>query len=248
MSERRDAHSPHHLLPYYDWDALPETERTILESHALECDACFAELERGAVAVRVLRDHREEALRALGAPSEKQTRFLSWKKPWVLVPAAAGLLIVAWLFFASRPDYRDLASFPLEPESISIVRGSGANDGVSELIQVGLARLDLAQYADAERAFASAVARDPRSPRAAYLLGVTQARTGHVESAILSLDKAIELASPELRPHAEWALANAYLAGGYLQKAKDTLTVLATGTGEVADEARALLTQLPQGP
>ena len=247
MSERLDSHASHHLLPYYDWDAISESERAILESHALECDACFAELERGAVATRVLRDHREEALRALGAPSEKQTRFLSWKKPWVLVPAAAGLLIVG-LFLAPRPDYRGLASFPLEPESINIVRGPTTNDAVTELIQVGLARLDLEQYSAAEEAFASALARDPGSARVAYLLGVTQARAGRSESAILSLDKAVELASPELRSHAEWVLANAHLAAGHLQPAKNILNVLATGTGDVADKARALLSQLPPGP
>jgi tetratricopeptide (TPR) repeat protein len=245
MSERRGAHPP--LLPYYDWDALPETERAILESHALECDACFAELERGAMAAHVLRDHREEALRALGAPSEKQPRILFWKKPWVLVPAAAGLLIVG-LFFASRPDYQDLASFPLEPESSNIVRGPSTNDAVNELIQVGLARLDLEQYAEAEQAFASAVARDPRSARATYLLGITRAREGRMEAAIPSLDAAVELASPELRSHAQWALANAHLAAGHLQPAKDILNVLTTGTGDVAEKARALLSKLPPGP
>jgi hypothetical protein len=53
------------LLGRYEFDTLGVQERHAVEAHVLECDVCFAELERGAGAVASMREHATELTRAL---------------------------------------------------------------------------------------------------------------------------------------------------------------------------------------
>lgn len=61
MSDRSDSVCAHpdvgRLLVRYEFGAVSTQEKALFERHLFECDACFAELERGSLLTRVLHEH-----------------------------------------------------------------------------------------------------------------------------------------------------------------------------------------------
>jgi tetratricopeptide (TPR) repeat protein len=251
------------LLGRYEFGAVDQDERFRFEKHVLECDACFAELARGAPVAAHMRAHAGELLAALNpaAPSaaprksrmpaalERAARTFAIPalllRPRLLAPAFAVVMLgVLGVWFARGPDPAGLASFGREPVAPDLVRGPGSDDAVHELMQTGAAHFDLGQYAEAERRFRAALERRPASAPAAYLAGLSRALMGDPRGAVGDLERAARLADPDLAPRANWALANAYLAAGRLDDARAMLRDLSAGGGPLAGRARALLQRL----
>ncbi len=261
MKEEKSAHAVHSpLLTRYEFGALSPEERRAFEAHVLECDACFAELERGSVAAAALAASapalREalrsgEAIGARGAPTVRaRLRGLLERLPRarLLAPALAALVATAvvTIRLAGAPGFTRLASFPTEELASDVVRGPGVTDAVRELMAAGAAYFDLARYGEAATRFRAALERDPGSAEAAYLLGLCGVFDGRLREAIPSLESAVRLAGGELRPKAEWVLANAYLKAGRLDDARAALASLGAGEGEYAARARDLIARLPR--
>ena len=236
-------------LAAYQLGALPLEERRAFEAHALECDVCFEELERGATVAAALREDRERWREALGenAARARQPRGAwGWLlRPWVLAPAAAAaVLLLTMTRQPAGPDaLRHLATFPL-PSASSVVRGPSAPDAASELIDAGLSHLDLEQYDEAEQHFRAVLQRDPQQLMATYLLGLTLARRGNADAALPLLETAAGRATGSLRTEIAWTLANAHLALGHVDEARGILQGLASTADPRAAEARDLLRKL----
>jgi len=241
------------LLLIGELGILSKEERLALEAHAMECDACFEAMGRGAAAAAVMRAQSERFLSILQdeASTEQSSArssgfFSRWfariLRPRHAVPAfAAALLFAVILWPRNSSDLRDLATFP-RPEFPSLgVRGPASPEIRRELLDTGLGYFDLGKYEAAERSFRAMLEKDPEDPEAAYLLGLTLAWRGQPEAARLPLERARQLATDELRPHAEWALANAYLGAGELALAKKILEEIESKNGEYAERARQLL-------
>jgi tetratricopeptide (TPR) repeat protein len=249
-----------HLLARYEFGALSDEERKAFEAHVLECDSCFAELERGSIAVAALRDRALEwraalrgepagARRAAPSVGERLRALLGrLPSPRLLVPALAVLLaaVVVTVRLAGPPGFTRLATFPTEDVASGVVRGPAADDAVRELMDAGAGYFDLGRYDEAAVRFRAALARDPQAADAAYLLGLCDALSGRVREAIPTLENAARLAGGDLRPKATWVLANAYLKAGRLDDARRTLESLSAGEGESAAAARDLLARLPR--
>jgi len=259
------------LLGRYEFDALSAEERSLFERHVLECDACFAELERGSLAMSVLREHAESFLGVLdethtmpaapeprrlpGRASVRERLRATLLRPWVVVPAAAvitlGIGILRW---AQPPDYARLATFPREEMRTTALRGPATGDAVRELLDSGAGYFNLGHYDEAVRHFRAARERDPALFEAAYALGLALALAGDAQGAIPHLEKAVELAEVELaqaqptagdrRDRARWTLANAYLKSGDVGSARRELGHLEPAAGELAARARALSREL----
>jgi len=240
------------LLLIGELGVLSKEERLALEAHAIECDACFEAMGRGAAAAAVMRAQSERFLSILQdeesteQASRSTDRFSRWfariLRPRFAVPTfAAALLLAVILWPRGSSDLRDLATFP-RPESSSLaLRGPASRDTRRELLDMGLGNFDLGKYEAAERSFRTMLEKDPDDPEAAYLLGLTLAWRGQPEAAQLPLERARQLATDELRPHAEWALANAYLGAGQHAQAKKLLEEIETKRGEYALRAGQLL-------
>lgn len=257
--DRSDHEAMVRLLPRYEFGSLSDDERRAFETHVLECDLCFGELERGSVAVGVMRDHAPALARALGrepsraaeGPPSRAGRVRALVegllRPRALVPALAILLIaVIGVRVATRPDdFTRLATFPREELASAIVRGPGVGDAVRELMEAGAGYFDTGRYDEAARRFRAALERDPQLAEAAYLLGLSEALAGAVKESIPSLEDATRIARGDLRIKAQWVLANAYIKEGRLGEARSVLEALASEEGEYALKARALLAHLP---
>lgn len=245
------------LLPRYEFGALSDAERSAFERHVLECEACFEELERGFAAAGTLRDHSGVFLRVLDeAPREtagsavRAARRWSWLdrvfRPPLAIPALAvlvvGLVTATWM--ARRPGEARFATFPREAMPSEAVRAPGTDDAARELMASGAAYFDLGRYDEAARRFRAARDRDPSSAEAAYALGLSMALAGDARGAIPHLEAVRRLASGDLRDKTDWVLANAYLRAGDGASARRELSVLATGSGELAARARDLAARL----
>lgn len=241
------------LLLIGELGPLSKEERLALDAHALECDACFEAMGRGAAAAAVMHAQKERFLSILQEEAPTEQRSASWGAPvsrWFArilrprhaIPAfAAALLVAAILWPRNSSDLRDLATFP-RPEFPSFaLRGPASREIRRELLDTGLGNFDLGKYEAAERSFQTMLERDPEDSEAAYLLGLTLAWRGQPEAAQLPLERARQLATDELRPHAEWALANAYLGAGQHAQAKKLLEEIESKNGEYALRAGQLL-------
>lgn len=265
MASDRPQEAPGHqqmsaLLPAYELGVLSDEDREAFESHVLQCDACFQELERGAAVATELQANRsrfrrilEEAPAAGWRPREVKVRpsTLSWLRPQIAVPAlAAAVAIFMLITRAPGPDYRKLASFPRQvtlPDAVR--RGAGRDDAVRELMQAGAGYLDLGRFEEAERHFAAALDRDPGLADAAYFLGLSRVFRGDIDGALTPLERAVEIGTGN-QPEYTWVLANAYLRAGQITKARETLLSLSAGGGEAGEleyvaKARDLLERLP---
>ena len=241
------------LVAAYEFGMLPDEERAAFEQHVLECDACFQELERGAPVVSVLRERARDRAESLG---EQRSRVVRPQRRWAFrwparrIAALAGAVAILAVVFLPRlpsgpADYRDFATFPREGPSSTLVRGLGAAGSVAELVEVGLAHLDVGDFEQAELRFDAAVQRDSTSVEALYLLGLSRALQGESVKAVPSLEAAADLAPENLLPKVMWTLANAYVKAGMLEEARVTLRRLAAGTDEFAEKGRDLLERLP---
>ena len=246
-------------LGRYEMGGLTEEERRAVEAHALECDACFAELERGSVVSAAMRDGstrfagvlgegpasgRREGPSALGRLGELVRVGLRLR---VAVPvlAVALLLAVVSVRHGGRADrYARLASFSRDELATTIVRGPNVRDAVRELMESGAGYFDTGRYDEAARRFRAALDRDPGLAEAAYLLGLSRALADDAAGAVVPLETATRLAGPALAPRASWALSNAHLRLGRVENARTILETLRTSEGEYGSKARALLEQL----
>ncbi len=245
------------LLSAYELGALSEEERESVESHVLQCDACFEELERGAAVAAELQANRTRYRNVLAAaPASALPRrarearatgsFWSWLRPQIAVPAlAAAAAVLVLVIRAPGPDYRGLATFPREEISSFAMRGEGGDDAVRELMQAGAGYFDLGRYDEAERRFAAALDRDPELAAAAYFLGLSRVLRGDVNGALSPLERAADIGGDN-RLKYTWVLANAYLRAGRMAEARKTLRGLTAGQGEYAVAARGLLERLPE--
>jgi tetratricopeptide (TPR) repeat protein len=245
------------LLLRYELGALSNEERRSFEAHLLECDDCFAELERGSAAVAKMRERAPALRRVLHEAEEPQgvrlrdltSRLRVWLRPQIAVPVLVGLLLVAvgvreWVL---SPDPARLASFPAEEIATGTVRAGSAADPPAELVESGAGYFNLGRYDEAARFFRAALEHDPEHARAAYLLGLSLALAGESEEAIPHLEKASRLSPEQLK--AFWVLANAYLVAGRDEDARAVLEGLVRAdsvSGTYASRARELLGKLPR--
>ncbi len=239
------------LLPYYELGTLSQQERWLVENHALECDSCFAELERGSAVFAAMRERRTDLLyrpEEEAGVLERLRRSLAGLRPRFAVPAVAVMVVLAvglWMLGSEGPDPRSLATFPRERVDPGTIRGPELNDALRELMDAGAAYFDLERYDEAERYFLAALERDPELWEAAYLLGLSRALAGRIEEALPHLVRAARLAPEDTRPKMTWVLANGYLKAGRLAEAKETLAALGREEGEWAERAGDLLERLP---
>ena len=256
------------LVARYELGALEAAERAAFEQHVLECDACVAELERGARMAEALREGRSRfasllqeepaaPAAAAAAPAtvsvptprvrqrpEGRVRFF---RPRWLAPAAAALLVGAGLWQeARRSDIRRWASFPRQIAASGSVRGGAPPDAVTELLDAGASYFNLGQHAEAQRYFRAALERAPDSVPAAYGLGLVLAVSGDLQSAIPLLERAASRAEGEQREAVQWVLANASLAQGEREAALRVLALLAASQGAPAARAQDLDRRLRQ--
>ncbi len=242
------------LLALYELGRLSLEERDRFEAHAMTCDSCFAELERGSIVAATLRDRRERFLYALrsGAASDDPHRarkaFGSWLGHRALAPAlvAAAVLAAVVLVSRDRADVRSFATFPNELETTGLLRAPGSPNAVEEALEVGATRYNLGQFDEAERWFEAALARDSTSTRALYALGLCKAQRAKPDEAVGLLRDALRTASTDDRPRVTWALANAHLAAGEIPAARQVLEDLRAGGGQWSEEAGRLLQRLPR--
>jgi tetratricopeptide (TPR) repeat protein len=261
-TDRHDAMA--RLLPLYEAGSLDRESRDAFEAHAVACDACFEELERGAAVSATLHAHRARfadllASGVAGAPRGGAAmprvagrRFEWLRRPRVTLACAAILVAVLAVTLRVRDSARDprrWASFSLDEIASEAVRAPSGDSAVQELIDAGLAHLELGHYEEADRRFRAALERDPAEARASYLLGLSEALAGRADEAIAHLERAASLATPKLRPAAMWTLANAQLASGRVDAARASLAeVAAHGEEPYAAKARALLDTLGPAP
>jgi tetratricopeptide (TPR) repeat protein len=258
--------SIHAMIGRYEFGAVTDEERAAVERHALACDACFAELERGSAAIAHLRARsagfvgllraaapagagaaRPEA-RSEDATSRGRARFRAfWPRP--ALAAVLGLVVVGaggWWAIAARraADPARWASFPRDVQTSDTVRGPAATDAVRELMASGAAWFDLGRYTEAERRFRAALERAPDHAEAAYMAGLSRALAGDPAGAVPDFELAAHLAGGDLIPRARWALANAYLASHRTVQARRELAALASTGGGLGERARLLLVRL----
>jgi len=243
----------HLLLGRYEFDGLDLEERHAVEAHVLDCDACFAELERGARAVAAMREHAGDLRRVLAEPGPAEVpqavaigawrpRWRSWRlAPVALAAVVAGIALVR-VFRA--PNMAELASFPTETLAPEILRSPVQRDAARELLATGAAHFDLGHYDEAAQRFRAALEHEPTLAEAAYWAGLSTALAGDALAAIPYAEKAVQFATGEGRPRAAWVLANAYLATGRTSDARRVLEELRAAGGPFGDRAGALLDRI----
>jgi RNA polymerase sigma factor (sigma-70 family) len=259
-NEPRTGHDPwRERLAYYELGRVSDDERAALERHVLECDACFAELERGSLVTLAARAGCDRLVGAIDAAERERggsgARLARWLRsvlnPRIAAPAFGALAVLLLVMLRSGPerdDLRALASFPHEGSAAGGVRAPGVSGAVDELLQAGRGYLDTGRYEQARQAFRAAAARDPEHAEATYLAGLGSALAGDLDAAIGELAAAERLASGELAAKIHWSLANAYLKAGRRDEAIAALESLAradTSSGGVYPAAaRTLLERL----
>jgi tetratricopeptide (TPR) repeat protein len=233
-------------LAAYEQGLLSPDERRAFETHALECDACFAELARGSRAAEAL---RRRGLALKQAVAERPARQPLWPALRVAFPLAAAVTFAAVLLLRPRsPDLRELATFPHEEPTSALVRAGSLDDGTRELLEAGLSYLELGEHDHAEERFRAAMDRDPSALEAAYLFGLSRVLRGDVESAIEPLEAAAAGAPEGLRSKWTWVLANAYLKAGRLEEARAVLEENVSEGGDHSEQAHDLRLQISPGP
>jgi CHAT domain-containing protein/tetratricopeptide (TPR) repeat protein len=243
------------MLARYEFGASSVEERQAVEDHVSDCDACFAELERGSHAVAAMRAGAAGLAALLGtpaAPPAPRRRGLASPRPashrlgWILAPAALVAVLggIAVVHVLRAPDPATFATFPTEALAPEIQRAPGERDAVRELLEAGAAHFDLRQYDEAARRFRAASARDPARADAAYLAGLATVLAGDARAALPELERAVGLAQGELRRKTAWVLANAYLRAGRPNDARRVLAGLLSAGDEYGARARVLLKRL----
>lgn len=113
MSNRSESVCAHpdvgRLLVRYEFGAVSTQEKALFERHLFECDACFAELERGSVLTRVLHEHPDRFRAVLeradasagAAPIDVPAPAPKPRAP-VRTGAAASLRTGAWASLRAR--------------------------------------------------------------------------------------------------------------------------------------------------
>ena len=251
------------LLACFETGSVTEEERLELEAHLLECDVCFAELERGSEVVAALVGNRSRWLSLLEPSTAPQPdragvrpvprarsffrRYWSWR-PVLAATAVLVLLAVAasLRLLPTGTGYAALASFPHEKLSADLVRGGQLTDTVREIMETGAGYYDTGRYREAENYFRAALNRDGTLAEAAYLVGLCRIAVEDYAGAVPLLEKAAGLADESLKSRALWALANADLKTRNLASARLILGDLASGNDEYTTMAQKLLERLPR--
>ncbi len=251
------------LLACYEHDLLEAEERRRFEDHLLECDACFAELERGARVTAAMREHAPDLLRALhrreatsvsaGHALRRLARAVleGLRRPAILAPVLAALVIAVVLLRpgSAPPDLAGLATFPTDIVAGSEVRapGTAETDALRELLATGRGHIAAGNFAAAERFLQAARDRTPESTEAAWLLGLALALQGAPERAIAPLEFAAASPDSTARVMGQWILANCYLKLGEVDQARSRLEQVRAAGGPFAGSAAGVLARMP-GP
>ena len=218
------------LISLYEFGQLTEEERKAFEVHLLNCDFCFQSLYEMSPVVELMRDNPESFLQALsvekGVPVGAKVKgvwdslrfhlteaFAPIPKPvWVAasVVAVAVLLLISVL--TRQPDkYSELAR--IEPvQYVALAMRAGESPSESEkLFKQGMEFYAAGKYPEAVGKLSLAVAKEPKNVEAHFYLGLCYLFSQAVDSAIVHLEKAIELGDNFLAEKCHWYLGNAFL-------------------------------------
>ncbi len=239
------------MIGRYEHGRLDETERRSFEAHLLECDYCFAELERGDAAASAMRDHAGELREAL-----RRDRWRAWwpaRRRTALVPIGVAVLLAAFIAHDAlrSPDSARWASYPatlsdiIDLDDPGQVREPGTADPLDELLAAGRGHYDAGADAEAVRFLRAARRRVPEDLRAATLLGLALARSGDAAAALPHLRFATSTADSAWGDLARWGAANCHLALDQSAEAESLLIEIRNRGGRFAPEADQLLERLP---
>lgn len=170
---------------------------------------------------------------------------------YALIAAGALVVVVVFVFFGGHDDrYRSPYAGYLEQSKLAYRGGLQLRDASAA---EGEEQFDQAMKLYAEDRFEPAVKllqqateHRPESAPGWLYLGVSHYMLGHAAEAVNSLERADKHASPELRPHVHWYLANALLLSGDRDRAEVLLKSLAAADGPRAPEARTLQANVAQ--
>ncbi len=258
------------LIGRYEHGLLTGEEKRRFEAHLLECDHCFAELERGAEVASAMRAHApalrhalqpQPAARVSGA--ERGTRGTSapgaghgwsalargarrfWRGP-VWVPAAVAALLLLFLLNAPwrTPDPEDLVRYPTQVAAEDLMRAGDRPGALAELLAAGGGHLNAGDYGAAVRFLRAARDRAPEDARAAAWLGLALALGGRPEDALGHLEAAAAAPDTARPAQALWTLAHCYLDLGRTDDAHAVLMRIRDEEDPYAHEAARLLARL----
>ena len=184
--------------------------------------------------------------RLRGAFSDSLARLPRWGWGAAALAAAA---CVALILLAQPPGVGPAVTglARLEPLAVLSVRGPLGAGEFESAYRNGLERYARGAYRESAEAFARAAQLEPAHETVFLCLGSAQLLAGEPAAAVEALEGGLaNTADPELIAEYQWQLANACLAAGRLEPAREQLARIAGSAGAHADEARDLLAQIEQ--
>lgn len=219
------------------------------EQHLMECRSCREELDW------VRRSSASDLTDGGSSPADsglhptrarKSSRSLIRGWGLGLATVAAAVLIVLFVIPRGSIEPERAAGLAhVAPIPVNITRSSAPPGSFEEVRMKALEAYRDADYDLAVELLGQAVDERPDATELILYLGSAAMLTGDYGSATRHLQVCIQRASNDaLRDEALWQLANAELAGGKVDAARDTLKRVRDAGGNHAEDATRLLSEL----
>ena len=228
------------LINLYQFGFLSDDQKTKVEAHLLECEACLKELYRISPTLELLNNKPEyfldtlksrktfiarmrSAIKKLFSHIHKMTIklvswiLLGWKRPIVkiVVPVMVTACVLLFIFLSSPKQYADLAIVEKSPYEPIRFMGPETLSAAEEIFKSALEFYERDDYKNAIPQFQAFLVYAPENPYAHFYLGVTLHLTNQLDSALKHLEIAEQFSNQMkdnvLLEKIYWHLGNAYL-------------------------------------
>ena len=237
------------LISLYQFDLLSEAQKTSVEAHLLECDACFAELYRLSPAMELINKKPDQFVSAL---QPRQTIFTNifklmkkfvcalkntgllilttiskmWEIPAIkiIIPAAATIILAIFVLLPSSKQYSDLAILDKASYISFRLKGPAEITNTQKIFEKAMKFYAQDKYAEAIPMLLDFTKKEPDSAYGNFYLGVCLVLTDQLERGIEKLEISAKLCQQHelliLEERCYWYLGNAYLK---INKVKEAL-------------------------
>lgn len=236
------------LVAMYQLDLLPEEQKISVETHLLECDACFQEVYRLSPALEALEEMPEKFLDALAPKETFFTRIAKilkelpeypkkinslilpiiingWRKPAIkiLTPVTIAVLITLFIWIFPSNQYSDLAIIKKAPYFTPKFKGTVELTQSEKYFDEGMKLYAQDEYREAISKLLAFLKSDSTNAYGQFYLGISFLLTGDYEKGIQRLKLASELSKQQghdlILEKCHWHLGNGYLKLNDAEKA-----------------------------
>ena len=239
----------HELVERYLMGGMKRREKEAFAAHLETCQACQRQLKEGEVMLKKLQKAARKAgwsegdIALLSRLYERQGMFshVNWRLV-LIISVTLFLLILPFIWWANQPETKMKLLFSLKPDEVLLQETPPTRGELVEPFR----RFEAGEFDRVILDIEDRLSRlpEPELFQAENLLGLSYLFEKQPEKAVIHLQKALALATPEDRDRLLWYLANAHLRLGDRERAQSYLRQVVRKGGPFKSQALYILERM----